>query len=209
MLTFFLKPSDKFLLKLSKEYISPLNFSLETLICRIQVNSGFCKFQRYVIDMLRELLMVVITIVTDPIYLFLECVDPHIDLFAIPFRTLQVFTDIGDLFSVLIQESLSVYQYLVDLVVHLAYFCDILIIIIFNYIHNGFLFLVKGISYLVDVVIRFLNQLTIQFDVDTAQSVDISLNIVYLVAEHVVLHLLGSRDFVVVVSGRFSGCGSC
>ena len=46
--------------------------------------------------------------------------------------------------------------------IHLSDFSDVLVIVVFDYIHYLFLFFVKSISYFVNISIWFLNQLLIK-----------------------------------------------
>ena len=112
--------------------------------------------------MLWEFLVVVITIISNTIQLPFESIYLQVDLFTVPFCGFKVFPDIINLFSVLIKQSLCISENFVDFMVHLTDFGDILVVISLYNSNNSLLLFIKSVSDLINIVVRLLNQLSIQ-----------------------------------------------
>jgi len=142
MLPLLFKSSYEFLLEFPKQNIGSLNFSLESLVGTLKIHSSLSKLQRNMIDMVAEFRVIVVTVRRNPIQCFLESAHLHHDLLPEPLRGIQPLTDVKDLLPVLIKQCLGISKHLINLMIHLGYLSDILIIIILDNVNNLLLFFV-------------------------------------------------------------------
>jgi hypothetical protein len=89
------------------------------------------------------------------------------------------------------EEGLGICQDLINFIIHLAYFSDVFIVILLDYLHNIFLLSVQSIPHSINVVVRLLNKFTVQFYVKSLETVYLSVDVLYLLLEKFVLYLLG------------------
>ena len=142
MLPLLFKSSNEFLLEFPKQNIGSLYFPLESLVGTLKINCGLCKLQRNMIDMIAEFRVIIVTVGRDPIECLLESAHLHHDLLPEPLRGIQPLPDVKDLLPVLIKQCLGISKHLIDLMIHLRYLGDILIIIILDNVDNLLLLLV-------------------------------------------------------------------
>lgn len=107
--------------------------------------------------MLTKLHVVSITVTGDLINLLLESTNHQGDLLPETLGWVQIFTDVKYFFAILIKQSLSVRQNFIDFVIHLSYLGYILVIIVFNDVHNFFLLFIQSIPNFIDISIGFLD----------------------------------------------------
>lgn len=86
--------------------------------------------------------MVAITLVRHTIKLTLKSINFDLNLFPIILSFLKILAYLLNFLSILVEECFSVYKNFVDLVIHLAYFCNVFIVVVLDYIHNGLLLFV-------------------------------------------------------------------
>lgn len=140
--------------------------------------------------MLREPRMVMITVARNGVQLRMEPINLGVDLLFQSLYFYQVFSYQIYLLPVLVKKGLCVSQNLIHFVVHLAYLCYVLVIILLDDFYNVFLFFVQSISHSINVFIWLLNQLFIEFYINSLKSFQFSLHIFDLLCEEIILHLL-------------------
>ena len=159
--------------------------------------------------MLLKLRMIIITVRRYFIQLLLEGIDIRLHLLPEPLGRLQVLTDIPDLLPVLVQKRLRVGEYLVDLLISLGYFRDILIIVILYDITNGVLLLFQLLPVFVNVFVRLADESIVHSEIDLLETSDFGVLLFKFLDETAVECFLLAADFAVTFSLFVTGHITC